>query len=325
MAINTRAQSAVELLSTYSWALLIMAIFIAAVLYIATGAPAVQVFSSDCNIQPLIQCQDSALLVNSTGKVIFVVEFINKLQTPMLFAANAINVSASGFGKSGTAVYNGQCFPGFALPGSRVVCKVSAPAPSQQPTGTQIGTYFTLNYTICQSSNQSSCPAQYYSSTGYSVQSVASQSFNFVSVSFVANGLYGIGYLNTTNANGIIFVNGVPYSSGQTALFTATGNYVLNTQPPPGYLFVNWSVGSPSSSFVAPSNTQNSLLTLVNNATITATYTEVACNVCYIRLTGSPLVCPATCTTIGGYIAANGTYRTCIITPYGRVSQACSK
>ena len=304
-----KAQSAVEMMTTYSWAYLIVAIFVAIVL-VLVGSPSGQPsLPATCTIQPLLPCSDTVLTnYSSSSGIIFYISFVNDLQNPIIFPYNAFNLTTSGIGVVGTAINHGQCQPSFALIGGVVICKVNIPGSVSPTVGTKVNTAFTISYRLCQRNTQTGCPTSVYKSSGYSTESVAPANIVFYTVTLVANEVNGL-TAAVAGANAIIYLNGIPYATSQNALLTATGNYNIFATVPAGYAYSTWAVNSISST-VTPINSLISVLTVKSNAIVIATSTNLACYTCYTTAAPS-LVCPSTCLKTSATITypnGQGTY-----------------
>lgn len=294
---STNAQSVVELITTYSWALLIITLFVAIIFIFSGTSSQTSYLSSQCNIQPSFPCLDTLLTsTNTIKKIQFTVEFVNNLPTPLLFTGSTpFNVSMTNIGASGTSSNKGACTPNFALSGAIVICQVSINGFVQPPVGSNVNSFFTIKYEICQNSNQISCSAnQIYFTSGQSTQSMAPAAVSFYNVKFQITDWTGSIY---NGNNGIIFVNGVPYADSTNALFINTGNYIVFGQPPTGYAFSSFSAVSASSTLL-PVNSPNSVATLLLTAPVTMNviYTSAMCGACYPNSgPGGAPVCPALC------------------------------
>ncbi len=218
-----RSQSALEFLSTYSWAFLIITIFLASMYLIAfapTG-PSTYVPSS-CYITPTLPCYQSVLLANSSGSK-FITLFQNNMGVGIHFPANSIYVHPS---FSSNAVYVGSCLPRTAPPGATVVCNVTLAA-FKPSIGSQVNPTFTLSYQICPSCNTTA--ALVYNTSGTST----------VTASSSASALYEV-QLVTSPSTGNIVISGVRYPSGANVIFIAGVDYPIYAISPSGYAFGGW-------------------------------------------------------------------------------------
>lgn len=310
--MEAKAQSAIELLTTYSWALLIITIFVAVVVVLSVAPSGVQTLPFTCTIQPSLPCQDSVLLAAAgTTPITYYITFTNQLATPVTFPVNAFNVSTTSLGVLGSQYSNGDCYPTFALVGSPVVCKAQIAGTVQPPLGSNINTEFTLQYGVCLNQTASSCSANTYKSSGFGTQSLSPSNVVFYSITFSSNDVDNGG--TNIGTNGIIFLNGVSYAPGQSALLTFAGNYALDAQAPPGFYFAFWTINSMSST-VTPINTANTALLFTSNATVTPVFVDQACYVCFRSVPLIRLICPAACPTSATMIKyPNGQSASCIL------------
>lgn len=138
-----KGQSAVELLTTYSWAFLIIAVFISFVFVLASSSNPANNFASSCVVTPEITCQDSSL-ISAAGNTTFEVQLHNNLGVQIYFPANGLTVS---YGFSNT-IYQGQCTPKTVPAGSIFTCvssgELSLPGSESQ------NVHFNINYNICE-------------------------------------------------------------------------------------------------------------------------------------------------------------------------------
>ena len=128
--IRDNAQSAIEMLSVYAWALLIIAIFVAFIFVISGPKAPISYLPPVCNIEPLLPCVQSTLTSVNTAHSIpikYTVVFLDSLGVSMHLPANAISVTLTNIGSTGTNVYNGTCLPKNVSSGTRVICAVSIP------------------------------------------------------------------------------------------------------------------------------------------------------------------------------------------------------
>ncbi|HUY69991.1 MAG TPA: hypothetical protein VMV00_00280, partial [Candidatus Baltobacteraceae bacterium] len=106
-----RQQSALELLTTYSWALLIIAVFVAAVAVINSARPATNYLASSCSIEPLLPCTQTLLTYNTVSPIKFTLLFTNNLGQVMYFPVNSINITVTNIGTKGITYNVGNCTP----------------------------------------------------------------------------------------------------------------------------------------------------------------------------------------------------------------------
>jgi len=296
-------QSAIELITVYSWAFLIIAIFVAVAALLALSRPVQNTIFSACNIQPSLPCTDTLLASGSSSSgtnIRYAIIFVNNLQKPIYIPAGGFNLTTTGLGVSGTQSTYGSCYPSFILVGSPAVCNVVVSGHVQPSSGSLINTLFAITYSICGNDSSSTCPTPAYRSTGYAEQTIAPSYPTFYLLNISARG-YGSGYVSGTNAGGpILTINGAPYANGQTALLQA-GNYVMGAAPSSGYVFSSWSFLSTTST-LSNSLSPNAILTMSADANIIGTYTQSVCSPasgsCYLLHVGYGIYCPYTCNTL---------------------------
>ncbi len=260
--MESKAQSALEFMMAYSWAFIIISLFVVSVLLISDSRPPSVYLGSSCNIQPLLPCSESLLTYNSinpSGPLAYYVVFTNDLGAVMFFPQNSLNLTTYTLG-SGVSKYTlGNCAPAFAGKGATVLCAASISGATPPKVGTQEILTFSLNYNLCSAGTKGSCGIGIYKSSGFSTESVAPSSINLYNLTF------GV---KPTSAEGTIVLNEVTYFNG-TSTYLYPGNYIISADPQQGYTFVSWSVNSPSS---VASPTGTTTLTVNANAVLVATF-----------------------------------------------------
>ncbi len=260
---SKKAQNAIEFLSTYAWAFIVIALVLV-VLSFFINRPLTSNLSSTCTITPLFPCTDTLLSsYNSTKPITFQILFTNdfgsQIQgTSILFPGNAINVSLSNIGQNGTNAYKGNCYPNFATYGSRVLCSIAIPGKLEPSKGTMTNAHFAIAYKFCNGKTIQSCTSGLYNVIGYSSQNFA-QPIKFNIIHFIINS-------PGTNSSETS-LNGVLYKKN-TSVFLLSGKYSLFPVLPNNYKFLNWNVNGTSA--ISPSNSvANASLSLNANATLT--------------------------------------------------------
>jgi|GEM_PF-1777120 hypothetical protein len=252
-----KQQSALEFIMTYSWAFIIMSLFVVSVVVLSGSRPPSTYLGSSCNIQPLLPCVESLLSYNSIGKLQYYVVFTNQLGLVLHFPANALNVSSESLGGfSGSSI--GNCTPSFAGRGSTVLCTANI-GNAKPSVGTQTMLTFEINYSLCNSNAKNSCQPGIYKTSGFSTQGVASSNTNLDNVTFITN-----------PSTSTIMLNGVTYFNGISA-YLPSGSYSLFAAPSAGLYFSAWSISSPTST-LSSTTTTNTTLTLKSNAVVTAVF-----------------------------------------------------
>lgn len=139
-----RAQASIEFLSTYSIALTILVVVVAAVAYLAYFYNGSTQTEASCTISAQIYCVQASITNNGKSTPSANVLFTNGLGIPMEFQQNSIlffpNSSGSG--------YWGTCVPANALPGNSVLCsaEITGYVPS---VGTETESRFVIRYNMC--------------------------------------------------------------------------------------------------------------------------------------------------------------------------------
>ncbi|MGC8571786.1 MAG: InlB B-repeat-containing protein, partial [Candidatus Micrarchaeia archaeon] len=292
-------QSSIEYLIIYTIAILIVVLILTVLINVVFKPQPQQTLPSICNINPSFQCT-GAILVNgtSTSNAIYYLEFVNKMNEPILLSSSAINLTSVGNAKSIST--KGSCYPNLVAPGGQVICKVLINSSTVPSIGSKTTSTFSLSYHICSNLSSTSCSQTTYSTSGSSIQTVGPSKTTFYNIAINIEGLNSNGALVSTN--GSILVNGVPYVNGQNVLITKSGTYKIYAAPPSGFNFSSWSILSPNS-LISSLNSQTSELTINSNATLTAKFTKIVI-VPYYKLNVIPL------SNVGGVVApSSGLYK----------------
>ena len=113
-----KEQSAIEFLTTYSWAFLILGLFIISIVSIVAlpGKSAVTYQPESCYISPSFPCTEPFMATNSLG-TLFLVIFQNNLGTGIYFPENTLAYNGIVVTPSFTSnvTYGGYCYPQNAL------------------------------------------------------------------------------------------------------------------------------------------------------------------------------------------------------------------
>src|SRR5271154_7234717 len=131
-----KQQAAVEFIITYSWAILIISLFVVLVLIISDIRPPQDYLQSTCNIQPSLPCIESLLAYNATSPLQYYVVFSNQLGAVLYFPSSSISLNTGATGGSGTSTFLGNCTPSFASEGATVLCRARVSGLKASP-GTQ--------------------------------------------------------------------------------------------------------------------------------------------------------------------------------------------
>ncbi|MCL4411455.1 hypothetical protein M1329_00760 [Candidatus Marsarchaeota archaeon] len=251
-----KQQSALEMLVVYSWAILLIGIFVALALVISGSTKPSGYLPGTCSIQPLLPCAETLLTgYSSSAPISFIMEFVNQLGVTMEFPANAINLTVTNLGSSGTNSYYGSCNPSKAANGAHIICKVEVPGTTEPAVGSQSSALFAISYDLCASSGACTGP---YISTGTSTQSLMASQFALAYVT-----------LSASPNVGHIVINGLNYYTGTEAVLVS-GKYTVYGSPPSGYAFSSWTAGG--NVIVSAQNSQNTTATVTGNGTLSANF-----------------------------------------------------
>jgi hypothetical protein len=253
-----RLQTSLEFLLTYSWAMLVIGLFLSTVFLISLSHPVQSYIPSQCSITPLLPCLDTVL---TTSPNLFTMVFQNNLGQALYFPSSAFNVITTGTEVTGSQSSLGSCAPLLLPVGGEAVCTATIPGSIVLPTGTQFLVSFIITYELCGGNTFSSCNTPTYSTTGSSLQMVSPSTTSLYAVTF-----------NVVSGSGTIVLNGVSYPNNDVAYFVS-GNYVIFAQPALGHSFTTWGITSTSSTIAPPYTAQNTVLTLSSNAVLKATFT----------------------------------------------------
>jgi hypothetical protein len=255
---NQKLQSAVEMLSVYSWALILIAMVVALVFVLNGPFAPVQYLSSSCNIEPLMLCMHTYLApyTKSGNPIKFTLIFVNNMGVTLNFTAEPFNVTTTNVGGKGTVNSSGTCLPSRAHAGSEVICTADIYGTVEPPMYSSTSTSFKLSYYICKGA---SCSGPYVS-TGTSIQQISPGSANLVNLS-----------IKTNPSNGRVVINGISYSNG-IIIPLEKENYTIYAVPPNGYSFGHWTITSQTSNIIN-SNSLQTTLSLNSNAILTANFT----------------------------------------------------
>ncbi len=251
-----KAQSAVEFLTTYSWAFLILGIFVVTILSVVSlpGTNTPTYLPESCYIAPSFPCSQAFMLTNSLSTE-FLVIFQNNLGTGIYFPENSLAYNGIVLipALTSNATYGGSCFPQNALPGATVTCNIVM-SNYNIPVASQLNPKFTLMYQIC----APRCTNQVYNTTGTAVTVVNP----YKSVVFQVQ-------LLTTPTNGLISVDGVKYPNGANVIFVLGASYSVYGVPGPSGTFSSWTA---SGGVHTAGSTQSTTANAVGGGTLTAAF-----------------------------------------------------
>ena len=254
---HQRQQSAIEMLITYSWAMLIIALFVSMIFVLSFSRPASSYIQSSCNIEPSLPCAEAiATAASSTKPIEYTVLFSNNLGTAIYMPSNSFTATTTGLGVAGIVTWTGNCTPNFAPEGSLVLCKVAISGATAPPLSSLLSNSFAIRYGICNTNSVSSCSSAVYTSTGTSEE-------DFLSANI---GIHSI-MLYTSPGTGHLSLDGVVYSNG-TRILELPGKYQIYAVPPAGYAFSSWAV----SNNTLASALQYTNMTITANGSVTANF-----------------------------------------------------
>jgi len=243
-----KAQSAVEFLTTYAWAFLIIALFISVIVILATIKNPQEYSPSSCYITPELFCTGSVFSTNYSSST-FAIMFKNNMGVPLSFPQNSFFVYSPSLNYS----YAGTCNPSY-LPKDGIETCI-AKIPKTYTVGVQINPIFKIGYSICQS--PTSC-TQLYNTTGTASDIVTFSKSTFSSIA-----------LATSTGTGNILINGVPYQSNTVVVLINNLQYSIYAQPPQGYSFNSWIV---TNAVVGSTSLQSTTLYTTKNGSLLASF-----------------------------------------------------
>lgn len=249
------SQSAMEFLSVYGWAFLVLAVFLLVISMFVTSKPAYTYLQSACSIQPLMPCVGSYLFT-SGDHLVYSVMFTNNLGKPLRFPPNAVNVSLVSLFNQSRIVSLGNCTPEIAPYHSAVSCESTTGSMAIPPVGSILTVYFKLNYHIC--SNLTACSSVVYTTSGTSQTSLGGSSSALHTLK-----------LYTNAAGSSIAVGGVQYQNGSVLLLSKGLYYVYAV---PGNQS-SWSSWSGVNITIADPTSQNTTITVTTNGSLSAGFT----------------------------------------------------
>lgn len=142
---NMRAQSAMDYITNYGWAVLILVV-IMALLYFFLYIPA-QVVNTSCNFASGVYCNDVIVATNTlTHNTIVALLLTNGQQSSLL------NPEIYGY-LNNTNTTPSRCSPNYVLPGGSMICTVNTT--TKMSIGTLLAGKLYLNATYCQQSSAS--------------------------------------------------------------------------------------------------------------------------------------------------------------------------
>ncbi|MEM0202215.1 MAG: hypothetical protein QXR73_03495 [Candidatus Micrarchaeaceae archaeon] len=254
---NFKLQSAIEMLSVYSWAIIIIAMAVALVFTISGPFSPTQYLGQSCNIQPLMLCLHTYLApyINSGEPIKFSLIFVNNMGVTLNFTGQVFNVTMDNVGQKGETNSTGSCLPVIAHAGTEIVCTAYVYGSVEPPMYSSVSSTFKIGYYVCRGN---SCSGPYVS-TGSSIQAISPGSAQLVDLSIL-----------TSPGNGRVVINGIEYSNGIIVPLEKQ-NYTIYAIPPSGYQFNSWSF-SPDASDISDANSIQATISLSSNSVLTANF-----------------------------------------------------
>ncbi len=251
-----KSQSAIEFLSAYAWAFIIVSMFVAVVAILSFSSSPASNIPTTCYIQPLMPCIEAVMTNYPPAGMRYIVEFTNKLRTAIYFAENALNATTNGVGMEGARNWTGNCTPQLLPGGGSAICSAVITGGLIPSAGSSVSVSFALQYEICRGTQQSSCSNSVYKTTGFS-QEVVGQNLQLYSIT-----------LHTSTGTGYIAFDGVAHASN-TIIVTTEGEHFAAAIYPVGYVFDSW---SGSGVTVSPTYNRSSTVTVNSNGSLLATF-----------------------------------------------------
>ncbi len=249
-----KSQSALEFLTTYSWAFLILGIFVVSVATIVSipSTGTLTYAPQSCYITTQLYCVQALIMSNSISTE-FVAMLDNNLGTRIGFAsANSFSVVPS---YSSSATYNGICTPQNAGSGALITC--TATVPGGVTFGTQLNPRFSLSYQVC----SPTCTAPVYETSGEAI----STAVPYAQLLFTV-------HLVTSPTAGNISVDGAEYANGANVVWVYGIKHQIYAVPPAGpYAFGSWSY---SSNLTLGGSSQSTTVSGTGTGTLTASFVQ---------------------------------------------------
>ncbi len=210
---GNKLQTSVEFITTYGFAILIIAIVLGAI-YLFVLAPQ-KTTPSSCTFSPGTYCNDLLVTSNSQG-LHAIILLTNSQQYPLLNPSISINASQYSA--------NGLCSPNYVAPGGAIFCNVTLTTLSTTPAGSPIAGSVYLTGTSCPGKIASACtssPKQTYAGSFNTHTELASTSTPQIVISVQNSTQYSNGVPDKITAS----MNYFGY-----ALAGATINFTLHSQ-----------------------------------------------------------------------------------------------
>ena len=213
-----KQQSAFEFITTYGWAILILAVVLA-MLYYFVGIPSTAA-PSQCKFLYGTNCQ-GAIATSSGGTTKLTMVITNSQKYPILYPM--IKLATDSYGNVSAA-----CLPDNSLiqPGSEIICNMTIPD-YVSPGTTLTGTMY-LNITACPSGNVNNCqPKQLQTYQGSIITRVTTQTSNIHLTSTSSTSTFSSSTSTTTTTTSTTTITALCPSGSQT--YSNPGVYTFTT------------------------------------------------------------------------------------------------
>ncbi len=216
---NLRLQSAVDYLTTYGWAIIVISISLAFIYFYVQGQ--VLLSSSTCAFGTVLRCTDLIFGSNSMGTYVQIT-LANGQEYAIANVVAALNLTNYG-------TYTMSCSPYYVLPGGKIMCTV----PSRLPVlgiNTGASGYLVVNESVCTVLGSTSCQTHIRESFNGTFSSTVGPSITPISCTMNANTIPSslvFGTASTVYAN--VLISGQPVA-GITVGFSTTSTHASFSQ-----------------------------------------------------------------------------------------------
>ncbi len=213
-----RLQSAVDYLTTYGWAIIVITIALAFIYFYLQGE--ILSMPNRCTLSLEARCTDLALGSNSVASEMQII-IVNGQQYAVENAMITVNITNYGN-------YNANCNPYYVLPGGKILCTITGLPSMNINTGTS--GYLLFNESVCTSLGTTSCTKYFSESFNGTYTTTTSPSIPSISCSMTANSVpasTSMGSSVTLEANVLFSGVSVP---GVTVGFTSSSSNTVLSQ-----------------------------------------------------------------------------------------------
>ncbi|MEM0200816.1 MAG: hypothetical protein QXD23_00205 [Candidatus Micrarchaeaceae archaeon] len=216
MSKTMKGQSAIEFLTTYGWAIIILIIVLAFVVYLLTSLNTV--VPNTCTFNSGFSCTDFLVETNSLSSTVLML-LSNNQNYPITSATAVVNLSSIG-----TVV--AHCLPTYVIPGGDILC--TGTTSNIIGNNVDLSGKATVNASECISiSNPVACTQKYninYTATLNTKTTTYANNICSISLSFTTGTITGVQYPLSAE----VTLNGNPIS-GATVNFSSSSNYLSIT------------------------------------------------------------------------------------------------